>query len=127
MASTGTVCGLGCMAGPPLGGLLYDYLASSPEMKFRVPFLVFGAVPSLLLPLAYQCMPDKISDQDDIDIDIDIDRESESESSESNPETTASLWSVMSPSLVLTTLAIALSGSIVATLDPTLGNTTAFH
>jgi hypothetical protein len=38
IASVSTVCGLGCMAGPPLGGVLYDF-GSTLEWKFRTPFI----------------------------------------------------------------------------------------
>eukprot|EP00935_MAST-01C_sp_MAST-1C-sp1_P002146 g2146.t1 len=98
MASVGTVCGLGCMAGPPLGGVLYD-IGSTPEWQFRIPFLVFGALPLLLVIAVAKYMPSQSID---------------------DTKDQASLWSVMSPSLMLTTVAIALSGTIVATLDPTL-------
>jgi MFS family permease len=100
MASVGTVCGLGCMAGPPIGGVLYD-LGSTDEWKFRIPFLVFGTLPLVLVPAVVRYMPGQS---------IDDSKEG------------GSLWSVMSPSLVLTTIAIALSGTVVATLDPTLAD-----
>ena len=39
-----TAAGLGCMAGPPLGGFLYS-LGATDAWKFRIPFIVFSAVP----------------------------------------------------------------------------------
>jgi MFS family permease len=48
MASIGTVCGVGCMAGPPLGGQLSDIPGVSDEWLFRIPFIVFGFASMLL-------------------------------------------------------------------------------
>ena len=54
MASVGTVSGLGCMAGPPLGGVLCaDPLDTA---QFRLPFLVCGGLcagAALLVPLFF--------------------------------------------------------------------------
>ena len=45
MASVNTVCSLGCLLGPVVGGVLYD-LPSDRAEQFRLPFLVCAAMAS---------------------------------------------------------------------------------
>eukprot|EP00466_Bigelowiella_natans_P011899 jgi/Bigna1/90774/estExt_fgenesh1_pg.C_790018 len=75
-ASIGTVCGLvliivimiimklGCMAGPPMGGILYDYGAYTGLTAFFFPFLVFSAVPFIILAALPFALGPSFSDED---------------------------------------------------------------
>ena len=42
MATVGTVCGVGCMVGPLLGGVVYDWGKGLPVQQFCFPFIVFS-------------------------------------------------------------------------------------
>jgi MFS family permease len=99
MATVGTVSGIGCMAGPPIGGLLYS-LGSDAGSGFRIAFLSFGFLPVLLVPIVLHVMPGPIAAKNEVKA--------------------VSMSAYMSTSFALSTLAIALSGTIVATLDVTL-------
>ena len=60
MASIGTVCGVGCMVGPPIGGQLSDLPGVSEAWLFRIPFLFFAAICVLLIlptPLLFPADP----------------------------------------------------------------------
>jgi len=48
MAAVGTVCGVGCMVGPLLGGVVYDWGSHTPLNQFFFPFLVFAILAGLL-------------------------------------------------------------------------------
>ena len=56
MASINTVCSLGCLLGPVIGGFLYE-IPCDPAAAFRLPFLVCAAIPLLLLPFVHSFMP----------------------------------------------------------------------
>mmetsp|Transcript_37540 Transcript_37540/g.72275 ORF Transcript_37540/g.72275 Transcript_37540/m.72275 type:complete len:502 (-) Transcript_37540:100-1605(-) len=100
-ASIGTVCGLGCMAGPPLGGLLYDYGDGTGLGAFFFPFFVFSAVPFLITAALPCTIPE--------------------ENAEEEQDTSAApLSQVMNKSRIITLFAMGLNGAVVATLDPTL-------
>ena len=56
MASVNTVCSLGCLLGPVVGGVLYD-IPSDRAAQFRLPFLVCAAIPLALLPFIHLFIP----------------------------------------------------------------------
>jgi len=99
MASVGTVCGVGCMVGPLLGGAVYDAAANIGISQFLFPFLVFGALMAILALAMMYIFPN-----------VNI----------TSAEEAAPISSVMTWSMILDIGAVALSGTIVATLDPTL-------
>lgn len=101
-AAIGTVCGLGCMAGPTIGGVIYG-LGGSETSSFRLPFIFLAGVEIMLSFLCAFYFKE-------------IRRPPEDDPHAAKPGQEG----VMSPSRVLTLGAIALSGTIVATLDPTL-------
>ncbi len=108
MASVGSVCAVGCMVGPLVGGLLFDMTPEGlgPEWRFRMPFLVTALFGVLLAAPIHQLLPNQ-------------------HLGASGPSggggSSASLFlAVLSPSVVLNLVAVALSGTAVATLDPTL-------
>ena len=112
-AMIGTVCGLGCMAGPPIGGLVYDIPKDFDpnsdavwvsQWCFRAPFLFFGGFCLLLSLLVYWKFGDVAAEKG------------------SDAPPTAPISAVLTPSRLLSLIAIALSGTIVATLDPTLSH-----
>merc|ERR1719216_711000 len=101
----GTVCGLGCMAGPTVGGLIYGIGDIGGLSAFSLPFIFLSA---LELCLAFMCLfyfTEFRKVEDDL---ISATGKSKEEKN------------IFTPSRVLTLGAIALSGTIVATLDPTL-------
>eukprot|EP01059_Diplonema_ambulator_P003612 TRINITY_DN1330_c0_g1_i1.p1 TRINITY_DN1330_c0_g1~~TRINITY_DN1330_c0_g1_i1.p1 ORF type:complete len:545 (+),score=102.25 TRINITY_DN1330_c0_g1_i1:61-1695(+) len=93
MSAIGTCSGIGCMAGPPLGGAL-DSLVG-----FRWNFVVWGALTGFVVPLVWAFIPQEFISSDE----------------EKSP-----ISSVLSVSVGLSLFAIALSGTIVGSLDPTL-------
>lgn len=99
MATVGTVCGVGCMVGPLLGGVVYDWGKGLPVPQFCFPFIVFSATTLLLAVVLVWVFPN---------------------ANIKNTEEAAPLSSVFSLSMALDILAVAISGTIVATLDPTL-------
>lgn len=174
MASINTVCTLGCMLGPVLGGLLYDFGASlGPGWSFRMPFVVCSAVPLLLLPLVPAFMPQLHISEAPPSTTAQADAEA-AQAAQVGPSTPSaadalarpdascgmqppaapagggggatsardaapgvpnapqpaaaaaaaaaptSAWVLLSPSITLGMLSIALSGTFVGTLDPTL-------
>ena len=107
MASINTISGVGCMAGPLLGGVLYD-LPSDPTWAFRLPFIVCSLLSLILifpmaviLPNAHIAGDEKFS-----------------------PE---AIPAIASRSNLLGFAAIMLSGLAVATLDPTLSYRLSSH
>ena len=114
MASIGTVSGLGCMVGPVIGGVLHDAVPSSPAWAFRLPFIVCSAAPLLLvLPIGIAVPQSYINDAGPL---ADADATVSGLMPMPTPAPTR-LWSL---SFVLGLSSVALSGTIVATLDPTL-------
>eukprot|EP01064_Diplonema_japonicum_P022351 TRINITY_DN3205_c0_g3_i1.p1 TRINITY_DN3205_c0_g3~~TRINITY_DN3205_c0_g3_i1.p1 ORF type:complete len:576 (+),score=67.35 TRINITY_DN3205_c0_g3_i1:48-1730(+) len=93
MSAIGTCSGIGCMAGPPLGGVL-DSLVG-----FQLNFIIWGAMCGLVVPLVWLFIPQAFISSD---------------------EEKAPLLSVISVSVMISLVAIALSGTIVGSLDPTL-------
>lgn len=58
MASIGTVCGLGCMLGPVVGGVLYDTVPrDDPSLAFKMPSYVTSALVVALLPVLRYTVP----------------------------------------------------------------------
>ena len=116
-ASIGTACGVGCLAGPPLGGFLYDlpklFLhnphgtaqrnAEIENWCFRSPFIIVGLATLGLAALVFVYFSD-------------VRARGESK------EPPSSMLELLDLSRTVTLVAIALSGTVVATLDPTLAN-----
>ena len=114
MAAIGTVCGLGCMVGPPLGGFLYsiptdfrtEIEADASGWAFRLPFVVVSAAALALVGVAAFVLPNEFV----------------------VPEEKPVRWSthcaplkrVVSPSFVLSLVGVLLSSTIVSTLDTCL-------
>jgi MFS family permease len=99
MAASGTVSGVGCMLGPVVGGGLYSAV-SDPRWAFRTPFFACSVLPLLLLPAVRLFMPQEWVRGDD-----------------AKP---TSPFAILSASVVLGLCSVAFSGTVVATLDPTL-------
>lgn len=106
MAAIGTVCGIGCMVGPAVGGGLFD-IPSDPGWRFRLPFFVSASIPLLLLPFLRLFMPQET-----------VSGEAGGGGSGGNFGST--VRTLLSFSVLLGLTSVALSGIIVATLDPTL-------
>jgi len=104
-AMIGTVCGLGCMAGPTVGGLIYGIGDVGPLQKFSLPFIFLSV---LEFCLAFLCLF------------YFTEFRKEEEDPNSAQGKKAEEKSILTPSRILTLGAIALSGTIVAALDPTL-------
>ena len=113
MAAIGTVCGLGCMVGPPLGGLLYSLPmnfaatadADQDGWAFRLPFLALCGVALLLVAVAALVVP----------------QEHIVEEKRVRWKThCAPLRRVISPSFVLSLVAVLVSSLVVSTLDTCL-------
>ena len=96
VAAGSMACGIGCMVGPELGGLVYDL----GEHRIYLPFLVFSVVPAML------CIPIAIYFPSLQKIDPD--------------KPTGNVSDVLTWSFALSWIGYALNGTIVATLDPTL-------
>lgn len=107
MASVNTVAGIGCMAGPLLGGVLYD-LPERPEDAFRLPFVVCAAFALLLAAPLHLVMPNERPASD-------------------KPPSAAALRAILSPSSALGFGSVLLSGLVVASLDPTLSYRLSAH
>ena len=148
MASMNTVSTLGCMLGPVLGGFLYE-LPSDAHWAFRMPFIVCAAIPIAFLPFVTCCIPQEFisaADEEPKAVDKPTAGCSEAEAysstlgtlvvaddhaprqgasaasaSASAASASASAESVpLTLSILINLLSIALSGTIVGTLDPTL-------
>lgn len=116
-ASIATACSLGCIAGPPIGGVLYHLptlLKKSLDLDeelvslwaFRGPFLVTGVL-IFVLSIYIFFYFGNVTDADQGD---------------EEDEGRSSVRSVLNKSRVITLIAMALSGTFVAALDPTLAN-----
>jgi len=105
MASIGTVTGIGCLAGPPLGGVL-NVLTDSPTWNFRLPFMFYGVLAGALVFVALVYMPQEKLDGSEEQGDF---------------SDTFGMQAKHGPQRCATLVAVALNGLIVATLDPTLG------
>ena len=148
------VCTIGCMVGPPIGGVLYDAGLHwfGRAWAFRLPFLVCSAVPLLLMPCVPSAIPQRrigeIEGATNSGASVSADAAPASDTAASAPtasapaeataEATASAPAaspasaptvpasqssrkmLLSPSIILGLFSIALSGTLVATLDPTL-------
>jgi MFS family permease len=118
MASINTVCSLGCLLGPVVGGVLYE-IPCDPASAFRLPFLVCAAIPLLLLPFVHCFMPQEYISGEEVPAPT-----GDTTDAESAPPKAANELETRLPltlSVFLGLLSIALSGTIVGTLDPTLG------
>mmetsp|Transcript_18818 Transcript_18818/g.26222 ORF Transcript_18818/g.26222 Transcript_18818/m.26222 type:complete len:526 (-) Transcript_18818:100-1677(-) len=112
-ASIGTVCGLGCMAGPPLGGLFYDIGGATGLTAFFFPFLIFAAVPFLITAALPFVMTDVMAEAGMApEEEINIERPGIEES--------APFRDVLTKSRLLALFAMGVNGSLVSSLDPTL-------
>lgn len=108
-ASIGTVCGVGCMLGPLVGASLYS-IDSSPIWKFRLPFFLTSIFPLALAAACYYVISgekENVTGQP-------------TENKDNENACSGSCKVLMNPAVTLSVVAIALSGTIVATLDPTL-------
>eukprot|EP00494_Astrolonche_serrata_P023238 UN23496 len=114
-AGIGTFCGIGCMIGPPLGGVLYDAGGGdNSNSGFRLPFIVlagFEMVLALVVAVFFKEL--KQEDEEDTTTGTAVHTGSQIQAVEEEK-------SVYTTSRMLTLGAIALNGTIVATLDPTL-------
>ena len=136
MASVNTVCTVGCMLGPVVGGVLYSLPASKAE-AFRLPFLVCGAIPLAALPFIHASIPQEhISGEEAEGAAGGASCSHEPQIAEAGavqgpgcapasppPPTAASTTGMtlpLTPSIAIGLLSIGLSGTIVGTLDPTL-------
>ena len=96
VAAGSMTCGIGCMVGPELGGVVYDL----GDHRIYLPFLLFSVVPALLcVPIAMYFPKLKNIDPD---------------------KPTGKMSDVLTWSFALSWIGYALNGTIVATLDPTL-------
>jgi len=152
MASVNTVSTMGCMLGPVVGGVLYS-VPGDAQWAFRLPFLVCGVVPLLILPFVHCAIPQEYIDGsegaavgggegehggDHMVVDsagptAEIDQVASPSGMstahvEAPPQQFASplqksnKWrSPLTLSVGINLISIALSGTIVGTLDPTLG------
>ena len=117
MASISTACGIGCMIGPLIGGVLYDLApADAPGTAFRLPFFTMATFLALLSwPLRFTI------DHDHLGL-----RNRSDNGSANEPAPTADAKHphhyarLRTPSVSLGLVAILLSGAVVGSLDPTL-------
>ena len=136
MASVGTVSGLGCMAGPSLGGLLYGFGgATDSAAAFRLPFLATAALCALCAVATLALFPGR-----GVDAALSAgeagggrlapapalppppaeEGEEAADGAFNGLSFRARRRAALSAPVRLTLLAIALNGLAVATLDPTL-------
>jgi len=148
-ASIGTVCGLGCMAGPPMGGILYDYGAYTGLTAFFFPFLVFSAVPFIILAALPFALGPSFSDEDmsasqqqqqqqrseereqmhndeelngvpPNDNDEGKNDDDDDDDGDTTTSATTSITKVMTKSRLVSLIAMGINGGLVSSLDPTL-------
>ena len=129
MAAIGMITGLGCMAGPPLGGVLNKFPGLSDAWQFRLPFVVFGFLPvliGLIIPFLIPRpprMPIPRGGPGRVGTVVATTHYPLGEGlGAPQPEgrIDESICRVISASSVTTLVALALNGTFVATLDPTL-------
>ena len=113
-----TFCGLGCMAGPPLGGALNEIFGDAAR-DFRWTFVVWGAMALAVVPLVALFTPQyhACGSEDDED---DEEEDTVSSLAPKRASGYAPLSLIMTPSVAISLGAIAISGTAVASLDPTL-------
>lgn len=98
VAAGSMACGIGCMVGPELGGLVYDIGDQTPFGAFFFPFFLFFVVCCFCVIILYWFPASaKISD-----------------------DKPTSVSKMFTASFALTWIGYALNGTFVATLDPTL-------
>ncbi len=119
-ASIGTVCGVGCMLGPLLGAVLYS-ITSSPEWRFRMPFVVTSGFPLLLAAVCPCTLPQiYAADNDDSSAAAKTACHGDVATDTKPKGCRAACDMLLTPAVALSVGAIAISGTIVASLDPTL-------
>ena len=112
MASVGSVCAFGCMAGPVVGGFFFDAAqALGPAWRFRMPSVVCAIATVAIAAAIHPIVPQDYLGE--------ASSAASADSRRRGLEST-SMVAVLTPSVVLNLVAVALSGSAVATLDPTL-------
>lgn len=119
MAAVNTVCTIGAMVGPQIGGGLHD-LPSDEAWQFRLPFLVMGAVPLLLLPATFAFMPQVHLGEEASGAADATTSGTAVDAPPAKPANRPSSSLLLSPSVLLGFASIGLSGTLVGTLDPTL-------
>ena len=108
MASVGTVCAIGCMVGPVVGGALFDATEGlGPAWRFRMPFLFCSACTLVITAWVHRLVPQEYLS-------------GEGPGGETGGGAGSSMLAVVTPSVAVNLIAVALSGTAVATLDPTL-------
>ena len=114
MAAIGTVCGLGCIVGPPLGGFLYSIATGfrsvvdpdEDSWAFRLPFIVVSVVALALVGVAAFAFPNEFVVPEEKPVRW--------------RTHCAPLKRVLSPTFVLSLIGVLLSSTIVSTLDTCL-------
>ena len=129
MASVGTVSGLGCMAGPPLGGLLYGMGgAAGSAAAFRLPFLALSLLCALCGVATLALFPGPNDEKEAAEQaqgptpapEGASDTQEAADGAFKGLSFHARRRAALSVPVQLTLFAIALNGLVVATLDPTL-------
>jgi MFS family permease len=130
MASVNTVCTVGCMLGPVVGGVLYS-LPKDDVWAFRLPFIVCGAIPLAMLPFVPFLIPQEYISGKTGDTPPTQDQPDASGAGSVNGSVSVNGTGTAVAAHEVKTLpltasvgfglaSIALSGTIVGTLDPTL-------
>jgi MFS family permease len=130
MASVNTVCTVGCMLGPVVGGVLYS-LPKDDVWAFRLPFIVCGAIPLAMLPFVPFLIPQEYISGKPGDTPPTQDQPDASGAGSVNGSVSVNGTGTAVAAHEVKTLpltasvgfglaSIALSGTIVGTLDPTL-------
>ena len=125
------------MLGPVTGGMLYSLPANKAD-AFRLPFLVCGAIPLAMLPFVHAAIPQEHLSGEEVHISGEevhtCGGETDGEASPAEmrssagrstemgaPARTAEMRLPLTASIAIQLVSIGLSGTIVGTLDPTLG------
>ena len=126
MASVNTVCTVGCMLGPVVGGVLYS-LPKDDIWAFRLPFIVCGAIPLAMLPFVPFLIPQEYISGKPGDPKPTQDQPGASGTGSVSVNGTGTAVAAhevktlpLTASVGFGLASIALSGTIVGTLDPTL-------
>ena len=126
MASVNTVCTVGCMLGPVVGGVLYS-LPKDDVWAFRLPFIVCGAIPLAMLPFVPFLIPQEYISGKPGDPKPTQDQPGASGTGSVSVNGTGTAVAAhevktlpLTASVGFGLASIALSGTIVGTLDPTL-------